>query len=217
MFIIDFDNTLFNTTTDPNNFREFRVRELSTLGVGEELYQETYAQARNEINTGRVMYSDERHAEILSRHGFDKEKVLDVLQKSMGDVLRNFLFSDAIIFLKKLKQFNQPLILFSLGDPEFQYLKVKGCGIEEYFDRVFMTPQPKREVLHELLSAVHRKEDIWFINDKAGETLEVCSLFPSIRAVLKVSANSTAEEYTHSGLPFFNTLTEIYNYISTYE
>ena len=216
MFIIDFDNTLFNTTTDKNNFREVRVRELGKLDISEELYQKTYGLARNEKMVERAMYNDERHAEVLSQYGFDKQKVLQVLKSTMSEKLKTFLFPDTLDFLEVLKKKGLPLILFSLGDPEFQYLKLKGCGIEHYFDRVFMTSDPKKDVMNELLKNVHEQE-VWFINDKVEETVEICDTFPQIKAILKISTNSTMQEYVDSSLPFFKTLAEINKYIEEYE
>lgn len=213
MFIIDFDNTLFNTTNSPNSFRDVRVRELAKIGISEELYMETYFVARNHGDKNLCLYSDERHAEVLSERGFDKQKVLEVLDKTISeDILPTYLWPDTVEFLEALKKTGQPMILFSLGDPEFQYLKIKGSGIEKYFDRVFMDSRPKREVMKEILDFVTDNE-IWFINDRISENKEISDNFSNIKVVQKISQHNTVEDYKNSGLPYFSTLTEIRNYI----
>lgn len=213
MFIIDFDNTLFNTTNPPNSFRDVRVRELTKIGISEELYMETYFVARNHGDDDLCLYSDERHAEVLSERGFDKQVVLEVLDKTISeDILPTYLWSDTIEFLEALKKTGQPMILFSLGDPEFQYLKIKGSGIEKYFDRVFMDSRPKKEVMKEILDFVTDKE-IWFINDRISENEDISINFPNIKVVQKISQHNTVEDYQNSGLPYFKTLTEIKNFI----
>lgn len=216
MFIIDFDNTIFNTHTDPGNFVEMRKRTLQEIGVSEELYLETSKQINIAVRSGIGVYSDERHAEAISEYGFDKQLVLGVLKKSLGQSLVNFLFPDTIDFLNTLKATGKPMILFSFGNPEFQYEKVKGCDIEKYFDRTFFTDKPKEEVIHELLTHVTHSE-VWFINDKVEETQKVVAAFPEIRAILKISCNNSLVDYENSGLPYFKTLMEIGEYIENYK
>jgi hypothetical protein len=173
--------------------------------------------ARNHGDKDLCLYSDERHAEVLSERGFDKNRVLEVLDKTISEyILPNYLYADTINFLETLKKTGQPMILFSLGDPEFQYLKIKGSGIEKYFDRVFMDSRPKTEVLKEILDFITDKE-IWFINDRMSENIEIAKNFPEIKVVQKVSGHNTLEEYEASGVPYFRTLTEINKYIENYK
>jgi len=211
MFIIDFDNTLFNTHTDQGSFVDMRYKDLAQLGVSEEIYHKTGKQIQTSTSKGQGLYTSERHAEAIAQYGFDKQEIFDALHKTMFD-MRSFLFPDTEDFLQSLKNTGKPLVLFSFGDPEWQYEKVKGCGIEKYFDRVFMTKQPKQEVIHKLLEHVHNQE-VWFINDRVQETQEVIDVFPQIKAILKISVNNNIEDYENSGLPYFKTLTEIKNYI----
>ena len=210
MFIIDFDDTLFNTR-GKGGFKEARNAELAKFGVGEEIYKETYLEARNHAD-GRCLYSNERHAEALSQRGFDKQVVLGALEKTTGERLKDFLALGAIEFLEDLKKFGQPMILLSLGDPEFQYLKVRGCDIEKYFDRTFMVTRKNVEVLEELFSHVH-DDEIWFINDKVDETKELHKRFPEMKVILKVSTSISLEKYKKSDLPNFETLKGISEYV----
>ncbi len=207
MFIIDFDDTLFDT----HAFKKARLEALLAIGVGEEDYQKTYKLARNN-SAGVFTYSDQRHAEILEVHGYDKEKCLQVL-KTVTENLAKFLREDAIDFLEELKQKSETMILLSLGDPSFQELKVKNSGIHDYFDRTFMVDDTKIHVVEEIIDGVKDKA-IWFVNDKVGETEEIVSKFPQVKAVLRISDNFPESEYYNSDIPAFKSLKEINDFIS---
>ncbi|MFH1789569.1 MAG: HAD family hydrolase [bacterium] len=209
MFIIDFDDTLFDT----RKFKSDRMKALEKIGISEKLYEETYLKARNEL--GLVFYNSDRHARVIAQHGFDEQKIKLVFYLfNQPDQLKKYLFSDAKLFLRKLKKLGEPLALLSLGNPEFQYLKVKGSGIHEYFDRVFMTSSPKKEVIKKIIESHDKKTKIWLINDKISETIEIIELYSYINAVLKKSKRFSNDEYKKSNLIFFSTLNEIYDYIT---
>lgn len=207
MFVIDFDDTLFNT----HDFKKSRIESLLKAGVSENDYQETYVEAskKNDLSS----YLNERHAELLTFRGYSKEKVLAALQETTGERLREFLFPDTVTFMQKLKETGQSLVLLSLGEASFQELKVKGSGIHEYFDRMFMVQDSKEHIIAEIIDLGHTEEEIWFINDKVGETLLIKNRFPKLNMVLRKSASIDEEEYKKSNLVYFNTLTEIYGYI----
>ena len=210
MFIIDFDDTLFNTRP---GFRDARAAALAPLGISDELYQKTYHVARNNEN-GQVWYNNRRHAQVLALEGFDEEKVFAAFESTTHpERLKEFLFPDTIWFLEKLKAFNEPMILLSLGEEEFQYQKVKALDLEKYFDRVFMVDKTKIQVLGELLKNVSDK-NVWFINDKVPETIEVARRFSQLKIVMKKSPPFLQAEYEATDLPYFTTLTEIYEYIA---
>lgn len=211
MFIIDFDDTLFDTQA----FKHARMLAVEEFGVSEEIFWKTYQEARN--STGGVFtYSDKRHAHMLSLHGFDEGNVLSAFERISGEVLSNFLIPGAIKFLDFLKNFNTPMILLSLGDPLFQEIKVKGSGIHHYFDRTFMVDVSKKYVLGELLED-RRYENVWFINDKIQETIDLMIEFPDISVVLKKSPRFSAQEYKESDFIFFEHLIDIQAYIQAYD
>jgi hypothetical protein len=127
MFIVDFDDTLFDTRP---GFRDARLKAAAGLGISPELYQETYRVARRSADN-IATYSTRRHAQILAEHGFDEEQVVKELETTTTpEALSKLLYPDAHDFLKKLKSFGEPMVLLSLGDSEFQMLKVQGSGIE---------------------------------------------------------------------------------------
>ena len=209
MIIIDFDDTLFNT----HKFKKDRLEALKDVGVSEEVYWETYLKARNS-NDGLFTYSNERHANVLEASGFEKEKVLEALEKTTsGLALKNTLSTGAESMLKEFKQKFSTVILLSLGDPAFQELKTKGAGISEYFERIFFVDDSKEHVMKNLLEN-HKPEQVWFVSDKVSETKKIVEQIPEIKSVLKVSKNIDISEYENSGLPFFQTLEEITKYVT---
>ncbi len=207
MFIIDFDDTIFNT----HAFKQTRLRTLLLAGVSENDYYETYAEAQKKNDL--FSYSNDRHAELLSLRGYSKDTVLAALKETTGERLREFLFPDTVEFISKLKESGLPMVLLSLGDASFQELKVKGSGVSEYFDRMFMVADSKEHIIQELIDVGEKEDEMWFINDKVGESLLIKNKFSKLHVVLKQSESISEEEYIQSKLPYFKTLTEIYEYI----
>jgi phosphoglycolate phosphatase-like HAD superfamily hydrolase len=210
MIIVDLDDTLFNTRPA---FREARIAALKKLGVSEELYYATY-QAARQLDGRDGFYSSRRHAEIFGLHGFKVDAILAALEDTTKPAqLKKFLFPDTVIFLEKLRALGEPLVLLSLGDEEFQYLKVHGAGLAKYFDRMFFVNDTKEHVVRELLSNVSDSV-VWFVNDRVSDSVVLQKLWaPRLRVVLKQAGERPLEEYLGSGLPYFKTLTEIYDHI----
>ncbi len=75
-----------------------------------------------------------------------------------------------------------------------------------------MVHDTKKHILSELFKDVHPSE-VFFVNDKVGETIELHNAFPNMNVMLKVSENIAREEYEQSELPFFESLTEIASYV----
>ena len=206
MFIIDFDDTLF----DSHAFKKARFEILKSIGVTKETFFQTYKQAYSD-DEGNFAYNDRRHAQFLGVAGFDENEAFNKLS-IVSNRLSDFLFTDAVNFLQFLKKYNQPIILLSLGDPSFQEFKIKGTQIENYFNHIFAVAEPKDKVLSEIFKFEKVKE-AWFINDKVNETKVLYEKFPQLKPVLKISPSIEMSEYINSGYPFFNTLSEIQKYV----
>lgn len=207
MFIIDFDDTLFDTQA----LKQARLDALKEIGISEEVYWETYKQAHCD-SEGNFVYTDRRHAQFLAVFGFDENKIVEKFSK-VSAKLYKFLFPDTVDFLESLKKYNQPIILLSLGDPNFQEFKLEGARIREYFNHIFMVSEPKYKALSDIFK-FENASNVWFINDKVEETKDLVGKFSVLKPVLKVSKSINFEEYLNSGLPYFKTLTEIKDYVS---
>lgn len=208
MFIIDFDDTLFDT----EQFKLVMNQRLLACGVLVEDIDWSY-QAARKLSDGQFAYSHARRAELLATRGYDGQKILKELAEITAPAaLEKLVLPGAVQFLETLKSFGQPLILLSLGDPNFQELKVRGSGIEKYFDRLFMVQEKKELVIAELITN-HSPVEYWLINDKVGESLVIKKIFPEIHIVLKQSPCIAQIEYEKSGLVYFEQITEIQTYI----
>jgi len=206
MFIVDFDHTLFDTKA----FKEARLEALRSLGVPDDVYWKTYEQARND-GTGTVTYTDERHAAAFAGTQFNRHKVLIALKNISENRIKEFLFSDAISFLKALRKLGKPIVLLSLGAPSFQLAKVHGTGVDHYVDDVIVVDDNKKFVLERLVDP-NSQETVWLINDHIEETKNMKDMFPNIHPVLKRTHRDTAL-YEQSNIPFFDSLTEIACYV----
>ena len=166
MFIIDFDDTLFNT----HIFKFARRDAIVKIGVSEQTFWDTYAEARNGVD-GIFHYSDERHAEALALHGIDYGVAVGSL-RAVTTRAEDFIFSGATSLLSTIKAKGHELVLLSLGDPEFQKIKVDGSKITSFFDRIIMVQDTKANVLGNILKNLSSPE-VGFINVKPLELFEV--------------------------------------------
>ncbi len=151
---------------------------------------------------------------LFDTHAF--KKILPDLEKDLykeSDKVKNLLFSDAVSFLEFLKQTNQPLILLSLGENNFQKTKINITGVDKFFDSVHITADSKELALSVILNDFKNEEDVWFINDKIEETKQVMAGFPQLKPILKISPRFTEDEYRLSLIPYFSTLTQIQQYV----
>lgn len=204
MYIIDFDDTLFDT----HAYKRARLEAVQAVGISEDLFWKTYADARVTPD-GTFSYTDERHAALLGSHRKDEKAVCEAFAQ-INDRIHEFVQPDAENFLHRLKATGTSLVLLSLGDEGFQEMKTHRSGLHMFFDRVVMVDRTKKDVVAELMKT--NEDPTWFINDKVSETKEIVRLFPAVRAVLKISPKFDRMEYEESGLPFFDTLTEIADY-----
>ena len=112
-------------------------RSFRTLGLDTTSWEEAYARA------WRAGYSLEGHAKEMSRQSGGQRALGEmkrILRESFID-LRRYLFSDVLPFLEAAKERGVRLYLLSFGDSEWQRYKVRGSGIEPYFDGIFSTGQ----------------------------------------------------------------------------
>ncbi len=96
---------------------------------------------------------------------------------------------------------------------EFQDFKLTGTKIRQYFSHVFMVSESKEKILEDIFN-FEKTDKAWFINDKVNETKLLAEKFAVLRPVLKISQSIPKEEYLNSGLPYFETLIEIKDYVT---
>ncbi len=207
MFIIDFDDTLFNT----KRFKDARRAKLRSLGISDEVCYSSYVLARKDAQ-GKMTYSDKAHAQCLGSYGFDTAEVFSLLE-SITKQAHTFLFTETINFLQILKQKQEEIVVLSLGEEEFQKRKIEASGIMPFVDTVFTVNTTKKDIIKQICKR-HKKESIYFINDKVRETQEVVQEFPQLTPVLKVSKSIPISEYNTSHFPKVETLSDIFPLIN---
>ncbi len=208
MYIIDFDDTLLDT----QKFKKERMKALLSLGVSEEIYWNSYSEARYD-DENISTYCDKRHADILHyKYGFVKKEVLaklDEVNKKMPEIL----FPEVFNFLEKLKQTGDSLVLLSLGEPSFQEFKVKLSGVDKYFDRLFFVDDTKQHVIGELLEKTEDKH-VWFIDNEIKQAVQMNRIYTKLRTVIKANEHVLKVKYDLARLPYFYNLLDIAEYVS---
>lgn len=205
MFIIDFDDTLFDT----QGFKEARREALFKQGgVPREVYQSTYEELS--VAAG---HSNEAHARALEQHGFSYAPMLAILQTTTTIAsLQQHVFPETVNFLKILKTFDQPLVLLTYSrSPDLQMHKIKSVNVESYFDDIKIVSVEKSLALKE--SGLPVVTTGWVFDDKVAVGQKVAADFPMIKPVLKKPAHREEAEYRASGLPYFENLLDIAEYV----
>lgn len=205
MFIIDFDDTLFDT----HKYKNVSFGPLEKFGISQDFAQEVYLKIRE----NNEPYSNEVLARTLAKYGYPETEILNELKKVTAGVIKGLVFDESIDFLQWLKSVGKKVILLTGGYPVFQQWKVESSGLAELFDGIFYVDKDKMKGLQDVFKKYSSEKSKWFINDKIDESKEVAKIFPDLNIILKKPKHKNTEEYLNSGLPYFETLTEIKNYI----
>lgn len=208
MFIIDFDDTLFDTQA----FKLALRSALSGVGVNPEDAEWSYKAAYNTAD-GRYVYSHKRRAEMLAQRGYSEVQVLAALEAVTAvPSIQQYVLPGAVELLEGLQALGYRLVLLSLGDPDFQKLKVDGAGIGVYFAEQHLVSRDKKSVIAELMEA---SPPHWLINDKIDESRNLAETFPNLQIILKQPAHGETAVYEASGYPHFRDLKEILAYVQS--
>ncbi len=206
MFIVDFDDTLFDTQA----FKQKRKQVLKDVGVTDIDYDTSYKKGYVS-NDGVYKYSNKTHASALSDLGYNYDLVYNALKTTTTKKsLVSFLFDDTIFFINYLKSTNQKMILLSLGGASFQQLKSEGSGIIDFFDDVFFVNCKKHLIIKDILAKYKSNNAIWFINDKLQETKEIDDLYgDQLSTIIKSDTNNS----TYKNIPVVNSLRKVVEFI----
>ena len=192
LIVVDFDHALFNTEEFKESLREIFIRH----GIDRELYEETYKRIRT---VEKSPYSLERHLDILEGKIYDKQKLQQIKREVML-LLRatdKYLFPDTIDFLEKEKRDNK-LMLLTLGELDFQSLKIRYAGIEKYFAKVIISRgrlgkgTKEREVAK--IASNHRHQKIVIIEDVAENIDLIKKICPE---VITIKVERPGAKYSH--------------------
>ena len=164
---IDFDGTLFDTA---------KLRDATFVVLGKAGFD------RSEILS---VYQAECLDYKFSITGFlERFTKIRPYNRSLADVRINnlyesiaadFLYPDAVEFLKNLDHNKYEVDLLSMGDLEFQKLKVKHSGLAEYFDNLFFTDIQKWDYMKNF---VDKNERFVIIDDRSDTVHKISENFP---------------------------------------
>lgn len=138
-YYIDLDYTMLDTI----KFHEARYKILESYGVTKEEQKETEKYIA-EVEK-KLLNLENLYTKICKKHKLPKEEILTKIQQII-DNSNTFLYEDTIEFLQYLKNRGDEAYILTWGDKELQETKVKGCKIEEYFNRVIVTEELKYKI-----------------------------------------------------------------------
>lgn len=209
MFIIDFDSTLYHSHALSDKIKE----KLFGYGVTEEHFAVSVHEAVHGKDGNYFDYSLSSHIDLLAKMGyeFSRDEVLGDLEKIFEN---KFIFDDTHHFLDSLKMMGQKIILLTAGNEKFQKQKIANAEIETYFDEIAIVHNEKEKYIEQ---NIDKNQTVFFINDNLKENIKVKNHHPELVVLTKWNMRKDAkEDIENSGIPYFETLTEILNFINQY-
>ncbi|MBI4426892.1 MAG: hypothetical protein HY569_00170 [Candidatus Magasanikbacteria bacterium] len=204
---VDFDKTIF----DCYKFEKDIWAVFERQGVKSKDYSATYKKSLCTVSPDLFDYNFQEHIKFLRELGYKLGKEVEIELESLLDK-NNYLFPDTEEFLRFLRENTKKMVLLTAGDDEFQKIKIKKTKLGRWFDEVEIVLGHKEDFLADKIKP---GDSVFFVNDSLRENLIIRDNFPEILIVTKLnSVRYTVDEAEKSGIPFFETLKEIKNYVA---
>jgi len=157
---LDFDYTVSNFGEMKNEIKE----NCLNLGIGKNIWDKTYADCKNRIG----IYNNQQHIKKLVEL---YPKITQEICDAFYDVFENgikYKYQDVDEFLEKFNN-KYNIILFTLGDEDFQLAKRSSSMIDSYLRAAINTTSSKMESFEYILdnSVFPNLFEIVFVDDKA--------------------------------------------------
>ena len=143
-FYIDFDSTLYNTTLFTQSLLDAIAKNI--ISQNQSLLFENILDEEKELFVSDKIYNIEKFCKFFA----EKYNLnFDSIFSSAKSVIENgtiFIYEDTIPFLEKLKKTDNELIILTYaqkGNTDEQMQKIKGSGLDKYFDDIIITIVPK--------------------------------------------------------------------------
>lgn len=167
--VIDFDDTIFNTYL----FVQEIIKHFKRVGFTSEEFKEIYKKSKEKMKD----FDQKTVVDLFFRlKPYDKESVVGEID-SLIERSEEFIFPDFRKFAND--NYRRNLILLSFGITEFQKRKIDNSGIQNYFDKIYITDKDK-VVDIEHIYRKYPEDQILFIDDKAVEIDKVKEKFSDI-------------------------------------
>ncbi|MFH0857487.1 MAG: HAD family hydrolase [Candidatus Magasanikbacteria bacterium] len=205
MYVLDFDNTLYNTHAMVSEIEKV----LASFHVSTNHIQESLELAIRGTTGSDYNYSFELHQQILEDMGYENlQNLTPELEKVFT---QSFIFEDTFSFLDELKKQKEKIILLTAGNENFQNKKIDHANIRQYFENVFIIKNGKEKIIQELIL---QENPVYCINDSLYENIQIKNSVIGVQVITKFNKERyTKEECECSKIPYFNTLTEIIQYV----
>lgn len=200
---VDWDNTLYDTVL----FKSDIFAIFSEYNVAPDDARAAFKKSLCTFSSFIYDYSFEEHVRFTREMGYALPA--EIISKLESLFFKDYIFTDAILFLQWLKQCSKKIILLSAGDVDFQMKKIQHSSVAAYFDEMRIVPGNKEKIIDE-----YKQNCISFINDNLHENTVVKQVFPSAMVITKFNPDKyTEQEVRDAALPYFKTLTEIKQYV----
>lgn len=169
IYIVDFDYTLFNTSSliDKLTF------EFARFGVLPETYRETMAQVKKELG----YYNYRTHLELLT-FGKDYQEALEVVDSVLSQA-GDFLYPDTLPFLQRTHQAGHSIYILTFGEDDWQRKKIVGAQIDG-FVQVHTTTGSKVEAFKALGA---QGQPIVLVEDSGPIIDQIKGAYPEVTTV----------------------------------
>jgi len=167
-FIFDFDDVLFNTSSNPRNFKEHIYSSLEKAGVPYNLSKEYIEKERwNKFSLKKM----------LAYFSVNKNVYKEIMSKG-----ESFVKNELVTWIKKLGKSNCYIV--SYGEEEFQLDKIKRAGVAPLFSEIIVVSDSKKEAVEEICTK-HKDEEVIFIDDKALHFKDLdFKKYPNLKTIL---------------------------------
>ena len=169
IIIFDFDDTIFNT----RKLKKTIFDKIESLGISSEIVKNSYEISKKRFNH----YTPDNHISIInemSDHDISPKQTAEI--KAIDFSLhRNDKIHDILSSLSKKNH----LIHLTIGDQNFQKLKIHKSGISKYFHEIHIVSDRKED----FISGRKFTDDVYFINDKKSENKIIKKMFPNIKVI----------------------------------
>jgi phosphoglycolate phosphatase-like HAD superfamily hydrolase len=191
--ILDFDDTIFDTHQMVDEFVKISEKAGFTKNEFWTAYQGCKEKAGDfdaEIITDLLCRNSTALSLISKKEEIIKE-INSVLSKT-----NDFVYPDFFDFVGDFDK--KDLILLSFGTSDFHKTKIKNSKVGKFFDEIIITTGDKVEEL-KIICGNHRKDKIFFIDDKAEQIDRVKVELPQI-IVMKMTRPQGGRGDTESQL-----------------
>ncbi|MBP6859419.1 MAG: hypothetical protein KBC69_02240 [Candidatus Magasanikbacteria bacterium] len=201
---VDWDNTIYDTMAfEADIFSVFAQHNVSAEDV-----RTTFKKSLCTFSPYKYDYSFTEHIQFLRDLGY---AIPDSTESELNTLfLKDYLFTDAILFLNFLKTVSSHVILLSAGDLNFQMSKIKNSTIVSYFDDIKIVEGEKEKQVIKY----GEQNKIFFVNDNLRENLMVKTAAPLVTVITRLNAARYSEDDAKKiDVPYFSTLTQIKQYV----